>query len=88
MVVNYDPQSVVSFHPDGSPVAIDMTLTFQEIELQINTKDSTDNGPDALLNAVEQNQSRSQTTSEQQATQAAIDTANVASVRRGPNGGF
>jgi len=71
MVVNYDPQSVVSFHPDGSPVAIDMTLTFQEIELQINTKDSTGNGPDELANAVEQNQSRSQTTSEQQAAQEA-----------------
>jgi len=71
MTVNYDPQSVVSFHPDGSPVAIDMTLTFQEIELQINTKDSTSNGRDALVNAVEQNQSRSQTTSEQQAAQEA-----------------
>ena len=86
MTVNYDPQSVVSFHPDGSPVAIDMTLTFQEIELQINTKDSTGNPPDALRNAVTQNQSSSQTTSEIQ--QAAIDSANVASVRRGPNGGF
>jgi len=68
MTVNYDPQSVVSFHPDGSPVAIDMTLTFQEIELQINTKDSTSNGRDALVDAVTQNQSSSQTTSEQQAT--------------------
>jgi len=71
MVVNYDPQSVVSFHPDGSPVAIDMTLTFQEIELQINTKDSTSNGRDALVDAVTQNQSSSQTTSEQSRSEAA-----------------
>ena len=71
MVVNYDPQSVISFHSNGSPVAIDMTLTFQEIELQINTKDSTGNGRDALADAVSQNQSSSQTTSEQQASRAA-----------------
>ena len=71
MTVNYDPQSVVSFHPDGSPVAIDMTLTFQEIELQINTKDSTSNGRDALVDAVTQNQSSSQTTSEQSRSEAA-----------------
>ena len=71
MVVNYDPQSVVSFHPDGSPVSIDMTLTFQEIELQINTKDSTSNGRDALVDAVTQNQSSSQTTSEQSRSEAA-----------------
>jgi len=71
MVVNYDPQTTVSFHPDGSPVAIDMTLTFQEIELQINTKDSTSNGRDALVDAVTQNQSSSQTTSEQSRSEAA-----------------
>jgi hypothetical protein len=69
LVLNYDPQSVVSFHNDGSPVQIDMTITFQEIELQINTKDSTDQGPDALVNQVAQNQSTSQTTSEQQRAQ-------------------
>ena len=69
LVLNYDPQSVVSFHKDGSPVQIDMTITFQEIELQINTKDSTDQGPDALVNQVAQNQSTSKTTSEQQRVQ-------------------
>ena len=71
LVLNYDPQSVVSFHKDGNPVQIDMTVTFQEIELQINTKDSTGNGFDRLVNqtAVNQNQSSSQTTSEQQAAQ-------------------
>ena len=70
MVVNYDPQSVVSFHSGGQPVAIDLSLTFQEIELQINTKDSiySGQGRDALVDATadSQNQSSSQTTSEQQ----------------------
>ena len=72
MQVNFDPQSVVSFHSGGEPVAIDLTLTFQEIELQINTKDSiaSRRGGD-LSRAIEQNQSKSQTTSEQQATQEA-----------------
>jgi len=76
MVVNYDPQSVVSFHKEGQPVAIDMSLTFQEIKLQINTKDSIYNNRDrdALVNATadSQNQSRSQTTSEQQAAQQRV----------------
>jgi len=72
LVLNYDPQSVVSFHNDGNPVQIDMTITFQEIELQINTKDSTGNGRDALADAVAQNQSSSQTTSEQQAEQQRV----------------
>ena len=77
LVLNYDPQSVVSFHNDGSPVQIDMTITFQEIELQINTKDSTNNGRDELATAVAQNQSSSQTTSEQAAAveQAATEEA-------------
>jgi hypothetical protein len=81
MAVNYDPQSVVSFHKDGQPVEIDMSLTFQEIELQINTKDSiySGQGRDALVDATadSQNQSSSQTTSEQQAVQR---DANLASL--------
>ena len=36
MSVNYDPQSLVGFHSDGSPVQIDMSLTFKEIELQVS----------------------------------------------------
>ena len=33
MQTNYDPISMVSFHQDGSPVQIDLNLTFKEIEL-------------------------------------------------------
>ena len=75
LVLNYDPQSVVSFHKiDGTPVQIDMTITFQEIELQVNTKDSVNSGFDALARETEvnQNQSSSQTTSEQQAEQQRV----------------
>lgn len=36
MSVNFDPQSTVGFHDDGSPVQIDLSLTFQEIKFQIS----------------------------------------------------
>jgi len=62
-----------------------MTITFQEIELQINTKDSTDNGRDDLATAVAQNQSKSQTTSEQELTR--VEGA-LADVNRGVQKGF
>jgi hypothetical protein len=56
MEVNYDPQGTVGFHDDGSPVAIDLSLTFKEIAFQI----SSDNvrGQDLNLSGVvRQNQS-------------------------------
>ena len=31
MTVNHDPDSVVGFHPDGSPVHSTLAVTFQEI---------------------------------------------------------
>ena len=34
MSVNHDPNSTISFHKDGSPVQTNLTLSFQEIELQ------------------------------------------------------
>ena len=37
MEVNYDPQGTVGFHDDGSPVAIDLSLTFKEIAFQISS---------------------------------------------------
>ena len=33
MQTNYDPISMVSFHQDGSPIQIDLNLTFKEISL-------------------------------------------------------
>ena len=62
MSVNYDPQSLVGFHSDGSPVQIDLSLTFQEIELQVSEDEVT--GP-----------AREQMTATQFQSQAAIQGA-------------
>ena len=43
MTVNHDQQSMVSLHPDGSPVQTTLNLTFQEIELVISEDPATDN---------------------------------------------
>jgi len=67
MQVNYDPQSTVGFHSNGAPVSIDMSLTFQEIDLQIS-KDAVTTGTRNLADNVRQNQSSSQLTSAEQAT--------------------
>jgi hypothetical protein len=42
--VNHDPESVVSFHTDGSPVHSRLSLTFQEIEYVLSETDGTDVG--------------------------------------------
>ena len=36
MQINHDPNSTISFHEDGSPVQTSLTLSFQEIELQVS----------------------------------------------------
>ena len=36
MTINHDPDSVVGFHNDGSPVHSTLAITFQEIEYVIN----------------------------------------------------
>ena len=41
LTVNHDPNSVVSFHKDGSPVQTAFSLTFQEIELPISGDPAT-----------------------------------------------
>jgi len=56
MEVNYDPQGTVGFHQDGSPVAIDLSLTFKEIAFQISPDNV--NGQDLDLSGpIIQNQS-------------------------------
>jgi len=56
MEVNYDPQGTVGFHDDGSPVAIDLSLTFKEIAFQISSDNV--NGQDLDLSGdIMQNQS-------------------------------
>ena len=59
MEINYDPQGTVGFHDDGSPVAIDLSLTFKEIAFQIS-QDNV-NGQDLdLAGPIQQNQAREQ----------------------------
>ena len=41
MQVNHDPEGIVSFHPDGSPVHTTLTLSFKEIEL-VTSEDAVD----------------------------------------------
>lgn len=48
MQTNYDPLSFVSFHKDGSPVQIDLTLTFKELELVTSGDDATDTQGEVL----------------------------------------
>ena len=38
MTVNHDPDSVVGFHPDGSPVHSTLAVTFQEISYFLSPK--------------------------------------------------
>ena len=40
MTINHDPDSVVGFHKDGSPVHSTVSVTFQEIEYVLNTVDT------------------------------------------------
>jgi len=60
MQVNFDPQSVVGFHKDGSPVSVDLSLTFQEIKLQISQDNVSGQNLD-LAGPIQQNQSLSAT---------------------------
>jgi hypothetical protein len=41
MDVNHDPNSTVSLHSDGSPVQTTLSLTFQEIEIQVSDDGGT-----------------------------------------------
>ena len=63
MDINYDPQSMVGFHQDGAPVGIDLSLTFQEIELQVD-KIRGSSAQD-IADPIMQNQSASQLTAAQ-----------------------
>jgi hypothetical protein len=56
MEINYDPQGTVGFHNDGSPVAIDLSLTFKEIAFQISQDNVSGQNLD-LSGVVTQNQS-------------------------------
>ena len=64
MDVNYDPQSVVGFHDDGHPVSISLSLTFQEIELQISKDNAKARNLDLSGSVLQAQSSSSQTAAE------------------------
>ena len=57
MKINYDPQSNVGFHSDGSPVQVDMSLTFKEIAFQISQDNVSGQANVDLSAPISQNQS-------------------------------
>ena len=54
MDVNHDPNSTVSLHSDGSPVQTTLTLTFQEIEIQVSDDKATEHSKDNSKNVQQQ----------------------------------
>ena len=54
MTVNHDPDSVVGFHNDGSPVHSTLAVTFQEIEYVLNTVDTISAVHQTQIDAAEQ----------------------------------
>jgi len=58
MKINYDPQSNVGFHSDGSPVQVDMSLTFKEIAFQISQDNVSGQASLDLAGPIQQNQAR------------------------------
>ena len=73
MSVNFDPQTTVGFHDDGSPVQIDLSLTFQEIKFQISP-DNVEGQNLNLSGAVSQNQSSVQVREEFRQQEQSMET--------------
>ena len=63
MQVNHDPEGIVSFHPDGSPVHTTLTLSFKEIEL-VTSEDAVDAKLDTAVREHAKNQAQAATAEE------------------------
>ena len=50
MDVNHDPNSTVSLHSDGSPVQTTVSLSFQEIEIQVSDDEATEHSRENAAN--------------------------------------
>ena len=50
MQINHDPNSTVSLHADGSPVQTTLTLSFQEIEIQVSDDEATEHSRENAAN--------------------------------------
>ena len=82
MKINYDPQSNVGFHSDGSPVQVDMSLTFKEIAFQISQDNVSGQANFDLPAAISQNQSSS-TQSAEEFTNSRVNTPGFLTDGRG-----
>ena len=58
MTVNYDPQSIVSFHRDGSPVQTNLSLTFQELDFVTSSDKVDDTFSSKMHNQNRENQAQ------------------------------
>jgi hypothetical protein len=83
MKINYDPQSMVGFHSDGSPVQIDMSLTFKEIAFQISQDNVSGQANFDLPSAISQNQSSSSQSAEEFTNTRLADFARTGDTSRG-----
>ena len=50
MDVNHDPNSTVSLHSDGSPVQTTVSISFQEIEIQVSDDEATEHSRENAAN--------------------------------------
>ena len=64
MTINHDPDSVVGFHPDGSPVHSTLAITFQEIEYVIS-EDKVDAGFNTMISAAKEQEMKLDTASKE-----------------------
>jgi len=78
MKINYDPQDMIGFHSDGSPVQIDLSLTFKEIAFQISQDNVSGQANIDLSAAISQNQSSAQSSSTQTAAEFTESRTNTA----------
>ena len=64
MTINHDPDNVIGFHPDGSPVHSTLAITFQEIEYVIS-EDKVDVGFNKMIADAKEQEMNLDTASEE-----------------------
>jgi hypothetical protein len=64
MGINYDPNTNVGFHSDGSPVQIDLSLSFQEIKFQISKDNATGQNLNLSASVLQAQSARQQSSNE------------------------
>ena len=73
MGINYDPNTNVGFHSDGSPVQIDLSLSFQEIKFQISKDNATGQNLNLSASVLQAQSAAEQRVSERRAGNSFFD---------------